>query len=303
MHRCHQLVGEFFGNGGNFHAHDFPFEIDIRIIDIEVQTPPFQGIAHVPVVVGCEHGKRNVQGLAGTYFRNGYLEVAQYFQQKGFKFRIRLVHLVHQQNHRRFRGYGLQQRTGLDKTFGKKGVLLGCDAVGRLTECRGIIDEGVNFFLHDLCIEQLLGILPLVQRLGLIQAFVALQADQLPLKACGHGLGQLCLAHAGRTFHQNGLGRGAGQIDHRGDFIGTDILSAFKGRFYVCRIFELHDISLLSLVIQAKSERFKCETLRDCLFIYSAVCKRRVFFCFYASLRIIAIFKQKKSCLHRIFSC
>src|SRR3546814_7887307 len=50
----------------------------------------------------------------------------------------------------------------------------------------------------------------LVQRLGLVQAFVALHADQRQVEIFGRGVGEFGLADARRAFDQDGLAELAG---------------------------------------------------------------------------------------------
>ncbi len=65
--------------------------------------------------------------------------------------------------------------------------------------------------------QQLLLVVPLVQRLGLVEALVALQPDQPGARQFGHRLGQLGLARAGRALDQDRLAQALGQVDHAGD--------------------------------------------------------------------------------------
>jgi hypothetical protein len=65
--------------------------------------------------------------------------------------------------------------------------------------------------------QQLLLVVPLVEGLGLVEALVALQADQAGAGQLGHGLGQLGLAGAGRPLHQHRLAQALGQVHHARD--------------------------------------------------------------------------------------
>ena len=67
--------------------------------------------------------------------------------------------------------------------------------------------------------QQLLLVVPLVERLGLVEALVALQADQAAAGDAGHRLGQLGLARAGRALDQHRLGQPVGQVDDPGDAV------------------------------------------------------------------------------------
>ena len=57
--------------------------------------------------------------------------------------------------------------------------------------------------------QQLLLVVPLVERPRLVEALVALQPDQLGAGGLGDGLGQLGLAHAGRAFDEQWLAQRA----------------------------------------------------------------------------------------------
>jgi hypothetical protein len=53
--------------------------------------------------------------------------------------------------------------------------------------------------------QQLPGVVPIVERLGGVDALVALHPDGLPLKDPGQGVGDLGLADAGHAFEQQRL--------------------------------------------------------------------------------------------------
>jgi len=63
----------------------------------------------------------------------------------------------------------------------------------------------------------LLGVVPLVQRPGLVDALVALEPDQPRSGDLGDGLGQLRLADAGRALDEKRLAEAVGEEDGRGD--------------------------------------------------------------------------------------
>ena len=69
--------------------------------------------------------------------------------------------------------------------------------------------------LVQLDVQELLLVVPLVERGGGVEPFVALQADQVGLEHARHDLGDLGLAHAGVAFDQQRLLRLHGQV-HRG---------------------------------------------------------------------------------------
>ncbi len=69
--------------------------------------------------------------------------------------------------------------------------------------------------------QYLLGVVPLVERAGLVDAFVALQADQTGSGGLRDGAGQFGLADPGGAFHQQRLAEPVGEENGgRGGGIG-----------------------------------------------------------------------------------
>ena len=80
----------------------------------------------------------------------------------------------------------------------------------------GLVDLALGFFRAGFAfggtqMQQLSGVVPLVQRLALLQAVVALQAQQLARQHLGQGLGQLGLADAGFALQQQRAAQAQGQ--------------------------------------------------------------------------------------------
>ncbi len=71
--------------------------------------------------------------------------------------------------------------------------------------------------------QELLFVVPLVERPGLVQAFVALESDQLGIGRGSQCLGQLRLAHTGRSFDEQRLAQPVGQEDGRGDRVVREV--------------------------------------------------------------------------------
>ena len=87
----------------------------------------------------------------------------------------------------------------------------------------GAAEHFAELVLQDLGVEQLLGVFPLIERLGLVEAFVALQADHLQAAPGRDRLGKLGLADAGRAFDQDRLLDLLRQIDGGRDLPARDI--------------------------------------------------------------------------------
>ena len=76
--------------------------------------------------------------------------------------------------------------------------------------------------------QQLLLVVPLVQRLGLVEALVALQADEPGPGHLGDALGELGLAGAGGPFHQYGLAESISEEHDAGDSFVGEIVDVFQ---------------------------------------------------------------------------
>ena len=71
----------------------------------------------------------------------------------------------------------------------------------------GLVDLALDLVgrgaaLHGAHVQQLRGMVPLVQRFALFQSVVALQADQRPPEHGGKGFGEFGLAHTRLAFEQ-----------------------------------------------------------------------------------------------------
>ncbi len=76
--------------------------------------------------------------------------------------------------------------------------------------------------------QQLLLVVPLVERLRLVEPLVTLEADQPAAGQARDRLGQLGLAGAGRPFDEDRLGQPIGQEDHPGDAVVGQIVDPGK---------------------------------------------------------------------------
>ena len=65
--------------------------------------------------------------------------------------------------------------------------------------------------------QQLLAVVPLVERLGLVEPLVALEPDEAGAGQVGHRLRQLRLARAGRPLDEDRLAQPVGQVDDAAD--------------------------------------------------------------------------------------
>ena len=77
---------------------------------------------------------------------------------------------------------------------------------------------------QQLGVEQLFAVLPFVQRLRFVQAFVALQADQRHVEKLRHAFGQLGLADTGRAFDEDRFFEVEAEIKGGRDLAAGDVV-------------------------------------------------------------------------------
>ena len=152
-----------------------------------------------------------------------HLEVGEHLEQERLELGLGLVDLVDQQHDGRLGLDGLQERTRGQEAEREKRVLLAGDLADGVRERRGIRDQLADALAKELRVEELLGILPFVQRLAFVEAFVTLQANQGTAGEVGQRLGQLGLAHAGGAFDEDRAVHPRGQVDDGGDAPARDV--------------------------------------------------------------------------------
>jgi hypothetical protein len=130
------------------------------------------------------------------------LEVREELEQHRLELLVGLVDLVDQQHDRLLGADRLHQRPGEEELLAEDVVLNRVPArPGRL----------------GLDPQQLFAVVPLVQRLGLVEPLVALQAHEPAAEVARERLGELGLPDAGGTLDEDRLAQPSGQIrDQRG---------------------------------------------------------------------------------------
>ena len=74
--------------------------------------------------------------------------------------------------------------------------------------------------------KELACVVPFVQRPGIVETLVTLQADQPAPRRCGQRLGEFGLADAGRTFQQQRPAEHGRQMNHHREVVVDDIAVA-----------------------------------------------------------------------------
>ena len=88
--------------------------------------------------------------------------------------------------------------------------------------------------------QELLAVVPLVERLGLIEPLVTLQSDEPRADRVGDRLGERGLAGAGGALDEHGLGETIGKVDHRRDGLVTQVVVLREKFLYLFGRLEAH---------------------------------------------------------------
>jgi putative transposase len=134
----------------------------------------------------------------------------------GLELFVRLVHLVDQQDDAARVGDGAQQRP-LEQVLAREDVLRD------LLAAQALVAVGLNA-------QELLLVVPLVERLRLIQAFVTLQADELGVQRLGQHLADLGLAGPGGALYQQRALQRQRQEEDRLDRVGGEVACPLQPR-------------------------------------------------------------------------
>ena len=188
---------------------DPAFQLGAGEVDVQEQAATFERLGQLAGGVGGQHDERRPLGGDGAQLGDGHREVGQHLQQQTLDFDVGLVGLVDQQHG----GLGApdrgQQRPRQQEFLGEH-VGLGLIPV---------VGAGLDT-------QDLLGVVPLVERAGLVDALVALQADQSGSGGLRDGAGQFGLADSGRAFHQQRLAEPVGE-ENRGRGGGVGQVAGF----------------------------------------------------------------------------
>ena len=166
--------GEPLGHAGNLQADDLQLLSTIREVDEEMEATPLQRVGHLARVVAREHDERDVPRAERAELRYAHLEVGEHLKEERLELGVGLVDLVDQQDARLLRRDGPHQRPRQDEPIAEEDVVLAGDAVDGLAQGTRASQHLADLVLQDLRVQELLCILPLVQRFRLVEPFVAL---------------------------------------------------------------------------------------------------------------------------------
>ena len=204
-HHLDQPPGQRLGQLRRVQADDLHLALQIRVVEPEVEAAPLQRLGQLARVVRGEDDDRHRGRRDLAQLGDRDLEVGEQLEQHRLELLVGLVDLVDQQHHRLGAGDRLHQRP-LEQELLAEDVAV------------DLLPAGLAAGLDP---QQLLAVVPLVERLGLVEPLVALQADQLAAAGAGERLGQLGLADPRRALDQDRLVQPLGEEgDQRGRLVG-----------------------------------------------------------------------------------
>src|SRR5215212_10368513 len=191
LRRRRDLAGQPLLGVGYSEAYDLDLPLEAGMLYVVVEAAALEGIVDLSGAVGGQDGHRRALGHDGAELgdRNG--EVREDLQKECLELVVGAVHLVYEQHwrHRPTMLQRLQQRTAYQELAV---VEVALDAFP-IFAAEGL--GGAN-------VEELAGVVPLVDGLVDVYALVALQADERRLEDSGENFGDLRLTDPRLAFEE-----------------------------------------------------------------------------------------------------
>jgi hypothetical protein len=182
------------------------------VLDPVVDAASLQRVVDVPGTVRRDHHDRGHARPERPELRHRDREVGEHLEEERLELVVGPVDLVDEENRRR-PGPGSdrhEERPADEEALGVELVFEG----GPL---------GAALHLGRPEVEQLAGVVPLVDRLSDVDALVALQPEQPPARDGREGLRHLGLAHAGLALEEERPGEGDRQERGRGEALVGEV--------------------------------------------------------------------------------
>src|SRR5580700_6626075 len=165
---CH-LVGELLADARHLGPHDLALALEVGVVDVQVQAAPLERFGELAGVVGRQEHHRQLRRPHGPELGDRHLVLGEDLEQQGLRLELDAVDLVDEEDDGLGGADGLEQRPGQQEVL-REDVLLQLGPARALFLTLAVL-PGLNP-------EQLLAVVPLVERLGLVEALVALQPDE-----------------------------------------------------------------------------------------------------------------------------
>src|SRR5919202_371599 len=210
LHERAHLVGEALSDVGKPRAGDRHLALDAGMVYPVVEAAPLERLVQVTGPVGGNDHRRRLLGAHDPDLRNRHLEVREELEQEGLELVVGAVELVDQQDRAGLRE-GLEQGPAHQELLG---VQRGGAAGPQL--------------------QQLARVVPVVEGVVDVDALIALQADERRAHGGGQRLGELGLAHARLTLHQQRLAQAQCEVHHGGQALVDQVALPVERRREVC---------------------------------------------------------------------
>jgi len=204
LHEAHHLLRQFLGDIGDARFDDRQFALGRGIVDPVIEAAALQRVVNFAGAVRGDDHDRRCRRLHGAEFGDRDLKVREDFQKISLERLIGAVEFVDQE-HRRARHIRLQrlQQRPLDQKA------VGEDIAGEL------VAIGIAGGFREPDRDHLRRTVPLIDRGGDVETFIALQPDQLAAKRGRQHFCNFGLADAGLAFEEQRPAHAQRQIRHR----------------------------------------------------------------------------------------
>ena len=173
---------------------------------------------HFACPIRRDHDDRRLRRANRSELGDGDLEIGQQFEQIAFELLVRAVDLVDQQDRRlAFRLLDGAKQGPLDEEGIREEFPLGCPRIQRVRP------------LEQPNLENLPRVVPLVDGVADVEAFVTLQPNQLGIERRGEHLGHFRLPDAGLTFEEERPLQAQREIRGDGESAAGDVLPPGHG--------------------------------------------------------------------------
>src|SRR2546427_2522151 len=215
--------GQMLGDFRHLQADDLQLVGRRRKVDEQMQAPAFESVGELPGVVRRQDDERDVLGPHRSELGHRHLEVREHLEQERLELGLGLVDFVDEQDDRLLGQDRREERRRREEAEREERVFLTRDLRHRVGQRRRVGDQLADPVAQELRVEELFGVLPLVERLAFVEPLVALQADERARRHLGQRFCQLGLAHTGRPLDQYRTAHARGQEHDGGHAAARDV--------------------------------------------------------------------------------